>query len=111
MFRTEVHRDKYSSIMFQLFVYAFLHKQKYGRSSDIYLSIYQLPVIEKCGPLTIRITDSQLDGFSVRLSSLLKEIRIKAETPGSVMEVCRKVKDNCDICDFNKYCRRSNKNE
>ncbi|MBR6972487.1 MAG: PD-(D/E)XK nuclease family protein [Bacteroidales bacterium] len=111
MFRTEVHRDKYSSIMFQLFVYAFLHRQKYGKSSDIYLSIYQLPVIEKCGPMTIRITDSQLDVFSVRLSALLKGIRIKAETPGSVMDVCQKVKDNCDICDFNKYCRRSNKNE
>lgn len=111
MFNMEKHREKYYSIMFQLFVYAFLHRQVFKIASDVHLSVYQLPVIEKCGPVTIKITDKQLELFSFRLSELLKEIKAIAQTPGSAMEVCKKAEGNCDRCDFNKYCRRSNKNE
>lgn len=111
MFNTEKHRDKYESIMFQLFVYAFLYKQKSKISSDFYLSVYQLPVIDKTGPVSIRITNSQLEKFSARLAVLLKGIRDKAETPGSSVEVCKQISGNCDYCDFNKYCRRSYSDE
>ena len=111
MFKTEEHRNKYDSIMFQMFVYAFLHKQKYKSTSGVYLSVYQLPIIEKCGPVSIRITDEQLEKFSARLAVLLKQIREKAQTPGSNMEVCKKVQGNCEYCYFNKYCRRSYRDE
>ena len=93
--------------MFQLFVYAFLHKQKFKTESGAYLSVYQLPIIKKCGPVSVRISDGQLNRFSGRLASLLKTIREKAENEGSSVEACRQVKGNCDYCDFNKYCRRS----
>lgn len=107
MFDAEKHRDKYHCIMFQLFVYAFLHKQKFKTESGAYLSVYQLPIIKKCGPVSVRISDGQLNRFSGRLASLLKTIREKAENEGSSVEACRQVKGNCDYCDFNKYCRRS----
>ena len=106
MFDTDKHRDKYHSIMFQLFVYAFLHKQRFKNESGAYLSVYQLPIIEKCGPVSVRITDEQLNLFSGRLASLLKTIRDMAETEGSSVEACSQVNGNCDYCDFNKYCRR-----
>ena len=110
MFNKEKHRDKYPFIMFQMFIYAFLHKQEFGNALGAYLSVYQLPVIDKCGPITIRITNDQLEMFSDRLAGLLKEIREKVETPGSSMKVCKSV-DTCKYCDFNKYCGRSYKDE
>lgn len=111
MFNTEKHRDKYDSIMFQLFVYAFLYKQKFKKDTGACLSVYQLPVIEKCGPVSIKITDEQLERFSARLALLLKGIREKAQIPGSAMEACKQISGNCDYCDFNKYCRRSYSDE
>ena len=111
MFNKDEHRKKYYSILFQMFVYAFLYKQVFEKSSDIKLSVYQLTRIAQCGPMTFKITDDQLDRFSIRLAVLLKEIKDKALTSNSSMEVCKKAEENCKYCDFNKYCRRSNRNE
>lgn len=110
MFMTDKHREKYASIMFQMFVYAFLYRCKFKNAAGAYLSIYQLPFIEKCGPISIKISDEQIDRFSSKLAELLKSIRDKAEKPKSAIKVCKDI-DTCDNCDYKKYCRRNKKDE
>ncbi|MBQ6311152.1 MAG: PD-(D/E)XK nuclease family protein [Bacteroidales bacterium] len=99
-------RDKYHSILFQLFMYALMYSKRSGRIPPMDLTVYQLRLLKKCGPLTLRISERHLDMFRERLLVLLKEIRAKALTPGSVMEVCPDT-DACKYCDFNIYCRRA----
>ena len=99
-------RDKYYSILFQLFMYALMYSRRSGRIPPMDLTVYQLRLLKKCGPVTIRISERHLDMFSKRLLVLLKEIRDKAQTPGTVMEVCPDA-NTCKYCDFNIYCRRA----
>lgn len=105
MFGSAVKREKYDSILFQMFVYALLYRSE-GHSSPFFdLSIYQLRILDKCGPVTVRISNGQLDRFAQRLKELLEEIRSVATSPGTRIKVC-KDDSNCKYCDFNKYCRR-----
>ena len=110
MFSTDVKRSHYYSILFQLLVYALLYSRRTGKKPPFRLSVYQLPVLDKCGPVTFGISQEQLGRFAARLSSLMALIRSKAQTPGSVMEVCPDNK-TCQMCDFKKYCRRVKEDE
>ena len=108
MFERDKNRDSshshYHSILFQLFVYALLYKKDQKIDSAFDFSVYQLRIIDRCGPVTIRITQDQLSAFSERLALLMKEIRSLLDADSKV-RVCSNT-DQCKICDFNKYCRR-----
>ncbi len=105
MFGATATRKKYDSILFQMFVYALLYRAEGHSSAYFDLSIYQLRILDKCGPVTIRISNSQLDKFAQRLKDLLEEIKSVAAAPGTKIKVCKDDK-NCNYCEFNKYCRR-----
>ena len=99
------NRDEYYSILFQMFVYALLFREEEEKRDFYDLSVYQLRILGKCGPITIRITDSQLDRFASRLKDLVCQIRKLAEVPNSRITVCTN-DNNCKYCYFNIYCRR-----
>ncbi len=105
MFCTDKRRTHYHSVLFQLFFYALLYRLHTGIKPPYTLSVYQLTMLEKFGPITNEISEDQLDLFRGRLEELLARIRKKATAEGSVMEVCTDT-GNCTYCDFNKYCRR-----
>ena len=104
MFAVGKKRRKFESVLFQMFVYAFLYCRRYGKTPPLDLSVYQLRLVNKFGPVTLRISQKQLNAFEERLKVLLREIKNLAVNKGTI-EVCSDT-DNCKFCDFNKYCRR-----
>ena len=100
-------RERYYEILFQLLFYALLLSRKLNYSGDIELTVFQLRIIDKCGPVTLGISSEFLQKFDERLKLLTEELRAKAsENTSAVFSVCQNTAV-CAYCDFNKYCRRS----
>ena len=99
--------DRYCEIMFQMLVYAILLCEHKHYNGDVEISIYQLRIIDKAGPVTVLVTSSQLDAFRQALNGLTNELRAKAD--GSAPAVFRVSEgiDACTYCDFKKFCRRT----
>ena len=109
MFASGQKREKYLTVLFQMFVYAFLYCKKNDKTPPLDLSVYQLSLVDPFGPVTIRISDEHLKKFEERLAILLEEIRNLAEKGGNV-EICQD-ESNCKMCYYNKYCRRVKSDE
>ncbi len=100
-------RERYYEILFQLLFYALLLSQKLNYTGNMELAIYQLRIIDKCGPVSIGISSEFLQKFDERLRQLTEELRAKAsENTPAVFSVCKNTAV-CEHCDFDKYCRRS----
>ena len=99
--------DRYCEIMFQMLVYALLLCEHKHYNGNVEISVYQLRIIDKAGPVTLLVSKSQLELFKEALGRLTGELLAKAD--GSAPAVFRVSEgiDACSYCDFKKFCRRS----
>ena len=111
MFKVGEQRDTRTTILFQLFFYALMISEERHYTSDVELCIYQLQLLNKCGPIVIRVNRAQIEAFAQRLKLLLEELEGKCSpSVEGRMPVCSNYK-SCTYCDFVTICNREVKDE
>lgn len=111
MFKEGVKRDKEYTILLQLFFYALMLSNEKSYSGDMELCVYQLQLLNKCGPIVIKVKRSHIEAFAERLKGLIDEIEAKC-APDCVarMPICTDI-NVCKYCDFKTICNREVKDE
>lgn len=111
MFKEGVERDKEYTILFQLFFYALMLSNEKNYREDMELCVYQLQLLNKCGPIVIKVKRSQIEAFAERLKGLLEKIEAKCATESEArMPVCTD-SEVCKYCDFKTICNREVKKD
>ena len=111
MFKEGVKRDKEYTILLQLFFYALMLSNEKSYSGDMELCVYQLQLLNKCGPIVIKVKRSQIEAFAERLKGLIDEIEAKcASDCVARMPICTDI-NVCKYCDFKTICNREVKDE
>ena len=111
MFKEGVKRDKEHTILLQLFFYALMLSNEKSYSGDMELCVYQLQLLNKCGPIVIKVKRSHIEAFAERLKGLMDEIEAKcAADCVARMPICKEI-DVCKYCDFKTICNREVKDE
>ena len=111
MFKEGVERDKEHTILLQLFFYALMLSNEKNYRGDMELCVYQLQLLNKCGPIVIKVKRSQIEAFAERLKGLIDEIETKcASDCVARMPICTDI-NVCKYCDFKTICNREVKDE
>ncbi|MBR4438206.1 MAG: PD-(D/E)XK nuclease family protein, partial [Bacteroidales bacterium] len=111
MFKEGVKRDKEYTILLQLFFYALMLSNEKSYSGDMELCVYQLQLLNKCGPIVIKVKRSHIEAFAERLKGLMDEIEAKcAADCVARMPICTDIAV-CKYCDFKTICNREVKDE
>ena len=111
MFKVGVERDKEHTILLQLFFYALMLSNEKSYSGDMELCVYQLQLLNKCGPIVIKVKRSQIEAFAERLKGLIDEIEAKCAPESEArMPICTDI-NVCKYCDFKTICNREVKDE
>ena len=111
MFKEGVKRDKEHTILLQLFFYALMLSNEKSYSGDMELCVYQLQLLNKCGPIVIKVKRSHIEAFAERLKGLMDEIEAKCAADCEArMPICTDI-NVCKYCDFKTICNREVKDE
>lgn len=111
MFKVGELRDTRTKILFQLFFYALMISEERAYKGDVELCIYQLQLLNKCGPIVIRVNRAQIEAFAERLRALIEELEGKCSpSVEGRMPVCSSEK-GCTYCDFVTICNREVRDE